>query len=81
MAELLLPGIAVDVPAEGLSTGQAAKATGVGIEALRYYEREGPHLGPISRDGGGERGCRADRAHRARNSRPSRRPCPRARWR
>jgi DNA-binding transcriptional MerR regulator len=52
---LLLPDVAVDVPADGLSIGQAAAATGVGIEALRYYEREGLLLDPTPRNAGGRR--------------------------
>ena len=52
---LLLPDVAVDVPAEGLSIGQAAAATGVSVEALRYYEREGLMLDPTTRDAGGRR--------------------------
>ncbi|HWJ65283.1 MAG TPA: MerR family transcriptional regulator [Nocardioides sp.] len=51
----LLPDVAVDVPAEGLTIGQAAEVTGVGIEALRYYEREGLMLGATPRDAGGRR--------------------------
>lgn len=51
----LLPDLEVDVPDDGLSIGEASRATGVGVEALRYYEREGLLLDPTPRDGGGRR--------------------------
>ncbi|MBB3678669.1 MerR family transcriptional regulator [Modestobacter versicolor] len=56
---LLLPDVDVDVPAEGLSIGQAAEATGISTEALRYYEREGLLLDPTPRTAGGRRRYRA----------------------
>jgi DNA-binding transcriptional MerR regulator len=52
---VLLPDLEYDVPPGGLSIGEASRATGVGIEALRYYEREGLLLDPAGRDGGGRR--------------------------
>jgi len=52
---VLLPHLEYDVPPAGLSIGEASRATGVGIEALRYYEREGLLLDPTTRDGGGRR--------------------------
>ena len=55
MTDVALPEIGADVPAEGVSIGEAARLTGVGIEALRYYEREGLMLDPTPRDGGGRR--------------------------
>ena len=55
MNQLLLPDAAVDVPAEGLSIGETATATGVSIQALRYYEREGLLLEAAPRDSGGRR--------------------------
>ena len=55
MSNLLLPNVAVDVPADGLSIGDASAATGVSIQALRYYEREGLLLDPTPRDRGGRR--------------------------
>ena len=55
MSELLLPEIPVEVPADGLSIGQASAATGVSIETLRYYEREGLLLEAAPRDSGGRR--------------------------
>ena len=55
MAELLLPNTDITVPVEGVAIGEAARLTGVGIEALRYYERAGLLLDPTPRDGGGRR--------------------------
>lgn len=51
----LLPVVPVQVPEEGLSIGEASRVTGVGIEALRYYEREGLLLDPAPRNAGGRR--------------------------
>ena len=42
----------------GHSPGAAAKATGLSLDALRYYEREGL-IGPVERDAGGRR-CYSD---------------------
>jgi len=55
MNQILLPDAPVTVPAEGLSIGETSAATGVSIQALRYYEREGLMLDPTPRDGGGRR--------------------------
>ena len=55
MSELLLPRIPVEVPENGLSIGEASAATGVSIETLRYYEREGLLLEKAPRDSGGRR--------------------------
>ena len=55
MSELLLPEIPVEVPEDGLSISQASAATGVSIETLRYYEREGLLLEAAPRDSGGRR--------------------------
>lgn len=52
---VLLPDLAYDVPPGGLSIGEASRVTGVGIEALRYYEREGLMLDPTRRNTGGRR--------------------------
>ena len=52
---VLLPDLEYDVPPGGLSIGAASRLTGVGIEALRYYEREGLMLDPAGRDAGGRR--------------------------
>jgi DNA-binding transcriptional MerR regulator len=56
---LLLPDVDVDVPAGGLSIGAAAAETGLSVEALRYYEREGLLLDPTPRNPGGRRRYRA----------------------
>jgi DNA-binding transcriptional MerR regulator len=53
--DLLLPVVPVEVPPEGVSISRAAEITGVGIEALRYYERAGLMLGHTPRDSGGRR--------------------------
>ncbi|WP_213816589.1 MerR family transcriptional regulator [Glaciihabitans sp. dw_435] len=55
MDKKLLPEVTVAVPPEGLSIGATAEATGVSVEALRYYEREGLMLDPTPRDAGGRR--------------------------
>ena len=55
MSELLVPEIPVDVPPGGLSIGEASAATGVSIETLRYYERQGLLLEKAPRDPGGRR--------------------------
>jgi DNA-binding transcriptional MerR regulator len=52
---VLPPHVPVDIPAEGLSIGEVSRATGVSIEALRYYEREGLMIDATPRDGGGRR--------------------------
>ena len=56
---LLLPAVDTEVPAGGLSIGQAAVATGMSVEALRYYERAGLLLDPTPRNAGGRRRYRA----------------------
>ncbi|WP_369139949.1 MerR family transcriptional regulator [Modestobacter versicolor] len=56
---LLLPDVPVDVPPEGLPIGRAAEVTGLSVEALRYYEREGLLLDPTPRNAGGRRRYRA----------------------
>jgi len=53
--DLLLPVVPVEVPPEGVSISRAAEITGLGIEALRYYERAGLMLGHTRRDSGGRR--------------------------
>ncbi len=55
MEPTLLPALPVEVPAEGLSFGDAAVAWGVPVETLRYYERADLLLQPTPRDGGGRR--------------------------
>ncbi|GAA3424496.1 MerR family transcriptional regulator [Streptosporangium nondiastaticum] len=41
--------------ADGLSIGDVAKATGLGVHALRFFEREELFLRPIPRTAGGQR--------------------------
>ena len=41
--------------AEGLSIGQVAARTGLSVHALRYYEREGLLVSPVSRTRDGRR--------------------------
>lgn len=52
---ILLPVVPVGVPDEGLAIGEASRVTGLSIEALRYYEREGLLLDPAPRNAGGRR--------------------------
>ncbi|WP_329116533.1 MerR family transcriptional regulator [Streptomyces sp. NBC_01465] len=39
----------------GLSIGAVAEATGLSVDALRFFEREGLFLRPVRRTGGGQR--------------------------
>lgn len=41
--------------ADGLSIGDVAKATGLGVHALRFFEREELFIRPIPRTAGGQR--------------------------
>ena len=41
--------------AEGLTIGEVSTSTGLGVHALRYYEREGLLPGAVRRSGGGRR--------------------------
>ncbi|MDP9869221.1 MULTISPECIES: MerR family transcriptional regulator [Streptosporangium] len=41
--------------ADGLSIGDVAKATGLGVHALRFFEREELFIRPIPRTAGGRR--------------------------
>lgn len=43
----------------GLSIGEASEQTGLSVDTLRYYERLGL-LGPVARNGGGQRRYCAD---------------------
>ena len=52
---ILVPELDVEIPADGVAIGEASRLTGVGIEALRYYEREGLMLDPARRNSGGRR--------------------------
>jgi DNA-binding transcriptional MerR regulator len=60
MAEMLLPTTDIAVPDEGVPIGDASRLTGVGIDALRYYERAGLLLDAASRNGGGQRRYRTN---------------------
>jgi DNA-binding transcriptional MerR regulator len=51
----LTPQLAVDVPREGMSIGEAAAAVGLSVQTLRYYEREGLLLDPTPRRSNGHR--------------------------
>lgn len=46
-------------PEDVISPGEAARRTGLSLDTLRYYEREGL-IGPISRSAGGKRTYTAD---------------------
>lgn len=55
MSELPLPDVQADVPAEGLTIGQAASVLGLPMETLRYYDRAGLMLDPTPRNVAGQR--------------------------
>jgi len=55
MASVVLPTISTSIPSEGLAIGAVAEVTGLSIDTLRYYEREGLLLDPAPRDTGGRR--------------------------
>ena len=55
MKAITLPPATTEVPREGLTIGEVSRATGLSIEALRYYEREGLMLDPTPRDVSGRR--------------------------
>ncbi|RMB57837.1 MerR family transcriptional regulator [Tessaracoccus antarcticus] len=40
---------------ERMSIGEVAATTGLSVHALRFYEKEGVLLGPVSRNSGGRR--------------------------
>jgi DNA-binding transcriptional MerR regulator len=44
-----------DLPAEGVTIGEAARRTGVSVHTLRYYERAGLVVSPVDRTSGGRR--------------------------
>ncbi|HEX3784853.1 MAG TPA: MerR family transcriptional regulator [Pseudonocardiaceae bacterium] len=44
-----------NVAAAGLSIGQVAERTGLSVDALRFYEREGLMTNPVGRDTAGRR--------------------------
>ena len=47
------------LPVTTLEPAEAARATGLSLDTLRYYEREGL-IGPIERSAGGQRRYRED---------------------
>lgn len=55
MHAITLPTIDVDIPDAGLTIGQVARVTGLSVQALRFYEREGLMLDPTRRDPSGHR--------------------------
>lgn len=55
MPRISLPAIDIDVPATGLTIGQAAAALGIPSETLRYYDRAGLLRDPAPRNDGGQR--------------------------
>jgi DNA-binding transcriptional MerR regulator len=55
MNELIVPEGPLEVPAEGLSIGEAAQACGLSTDTLRYYERDGLTPAPTPRNASGQR--------------------------
>ncbi len=55
MHAITLPTIDVDIPDAGMTIGQVARMTGLSVQALRFYEREGLMLDPTRRDASGHR--------------------------
>jgi DNA-binding transcriptional MerR regulator len=55
MDEITLPPVDIAIPPEGLTIGEVARATGLSISTLRFYEREGLMLDPTPRDISGRR--------------------------
>lgn len=55
MNAITLPEPAADVPAGGLTIGEVARLTGLSVDTLRYYEREGLLLEAAPRDPAGRR--------------------------
>ncbi len=51
----LAADLAADIPAEGLTIGQVAARTGLSIDTLRYYEKEGLTLSSPERSVSGQR--------------------------
>ncbi len=45
----------IEIPAEGLSISAAAEASGLSVDTLRYYEKEGLTLQPPERSTSGQR--------------------------
>jgi DNA-binding transcriptional MerR regulator len=55
MNAITLPTVDVDVPDAGLTIGEVAGVTGLSVQALRFYEREGLMLDPARRNASGHR--------------------------
>lgn len=55
MAAVTLPTVDIDIPEGGLPISAVARATGLSIDTLRYYEGAGLLLNPAPRDHGGRR--------------------------
>lgn len=59
MSSIVLPEPDADVPESGLGIGEVSRLTGLAIDTLRYYEREGLMLEGTSRDATGRRRYRS----------------------
>lgn len=55
MNAITLPTVDIDVPDAGLTIGEVSSVTGLSVQALRFYEREGLMLDPARRNGSGHR--------------------------
>ena len=55
MPSIELPTVGAFIPPSGLTIGAVADLTGLSVDTLRYYEREGLLLDPARRDPGGRR--------------------------
>lgn len=57
---IILPDYDGDIPPDGLTIGDVGRLSGLSVETLRYYEREGLLLEPARRDPAGRRRYGAD---------------------
>lgn len=55
MSSYLAPRATTSAPSTGMTIGEAAEASGLSIDTLRYYEREGLTLEPPRRTSAGRR--------------------------
>lgn len=55
MSNVILPDSPVTAAPAGLTIGEAAAATGLSIDTIRYYERQGLLLDPTPRSSSGRR--------------------------
>ena len=55
MDAITLPTTDIVVPDRGLTIGEVAEVTGLSVQTLRFYEREGLMLDPTRRDASGHR--------------------------